>query len=344
MATSFDQKKPLSLSIQLCLLVLGCLMLIAPTGTSGRASAQTQDGNPTSVPEKQSKTALSSSLSARDEFLKLKSELVVLSISVTDSIGRLAPGLKQEEFQIQEDDVPQSIRFFSTEDIPITVGIILDISGSMRSKVMRAREAVRQFVQWSNPQDEFFAIAFNRNVVLLADFTDGEVLLSYIPFLQAKGRTAMYDAVYEGVLKLKQAHYGKRVLLVISDGQDNSSRHGFRALKRLMQESDVQIYTIGTPDPTQYDDYFERMGISILQQISKLAGGRHFTVMGASALEPVCASIARELRQQYTIGYMSSNTSRDGKWRELKVRVQKGKGQKFRVNYKRGYYALLEQP
>jgi Ca-activated chloride channel family protein len=257
-----------------------------------------------------------------DPLLKLKSELVVLPVSVTDPWGRFVPGMKREQFEVYEENIPQDIRFFSTDDAPISIGVILDVSGSMKSKIARAREAVRRFTEWSNPQDEFFAIAFNNRVNLMADYTDGEVLSSYLLFLEAKGRTALYDAIYEGVSKLKQARFGKRVLLVVSDGQDNSSRYSYGSLSRLMKESDVQIYTIGTPDPTAYDDYFERLGISILQQISKLTGGRQFTVTEASILEPVCITIARELRQQYIIGYMSSNTTRDGQWRKVNVRVQ----------------------
>jgi Ca-activated chloride channel family protein len=305
--------------VRLWVFVLSLLLLMGPTFRSapGLASGQEESKAPGSkvvyhnVPPP--------SPQSQDLFLKLKSELVVLPISVTDSIGRFIPDLRREQFQVYEEDVPQSIRFFSTEDIPISIGIILDTSGSMKSKMARALEAVRRFIEWSNQQDEFFAITFNHRVTQLADFCDGEVLINYLPFLQAKGRTALYDAVYQGVAKLKGGRYGKRVLLVVSDGQDNSSRYGFRSLSRLMKESDVQIYTIGTPDPTRYDDYFERQGIAILQQISRQTGGRHFTVLGASALESVCIYIARELRQQYTIGYMSSNQAHDGEWRKIKV-------------------------
>jgi len=313
-------------------------------GRVGSAPAASGQAERHGGPSSQETTISLPPQSASDQFIKLKSELVVLSVSVTDALGRFISGLKQDHFAIYEDDVPQTVKFFTTEDIPISVGIILDVSGSMKSKISRAREAVRRFIEWSNPQDEFFAIAFNHEVTLLADFTDGEVLLTYLPFLRPKGRTALFDAVYEGVLKLKHARYGKRVLLVISDGQDNSSRYSYGSLSRLMKESDVQIYTIGTPDPTLYNTYFEQQGISILQQISKLTGGRHFTVMGASLLEPVCANIARELRQQYNLGYVSSNTSRDGKWRKIKIEVAKQGGNKLKVHAKRGYYAPQGQP
>lgn len=279
-----------------------------------------------------------------EQFIRLKSELVLLSISVTDQLGRFITGLKPDHFTVYEDNVPQQVKFFSTDDIPISVGLILDVSGSMKSKIARLREAVRRFIEWSNPQDEFFAIAFNKQVTLLADFTDGEVLLTYLPFLRAQGRTALFDAVYEGVLKLRHARRGKRVLLVISDGQDNSSRYSYGALSRLLKESDVQIYTIGTPDPTLYNTYFEQQGIAILQQLSKLTGGRHFTVMGASLLEAVCGMIARELRQQYNIGYVSTNTSRDGKWRRIKIEVAREGNKKFKVHARRGYYAPVGQP
>jgi len=299
---------------------------------------------PQSASGQVTRTTAATDQSLQEQFIRLKSELVLLSISVTDQLGRFVTGLRSDHFTVYEDDVPQQVKFFSTDDIPISVGLILDISGSMKSKIARLREAVRRFIEWSNPQDEFFAIAFNKQVMLLADFTDGEVLLTYLPFLRAQGRTALFDAVYEGVLKLRHARHGKRVLLIISDGQDNSSRYSYGALSRLLKESDVQIYTIGTPDPTLYNTYFEQQGIAILQQLSKLTGGRHFTVMGASLLEAVCATIARELRQQYNIGYISSNTSRDGKWRRIKIEVAREGGKKFKVHARRGYYAPVGQP
>lgn len=307
-------------STKLAMLVGGWWLSLLLVGASALSLAQ--EGSGVARPEP-SQTTSSLPQPFQDPFLKLKSELVVLPISVTDSLGRFVPGLRRDQFEIYEQDIPQTPRFFSTEDVPISVGLILDVSGSMKSKIARAREAFRRFIEFSNAQDEFFAIAFNHQVMHLAGFTDGEVLLSYLPFLQAKGRTALYDAVYEGVLKLKQGRYGKRVLLVISDGQDNSSRHGARSLSRLLKESDVQIYTVATPDPTQYNDYFERQGVSILQHISKLTGGRQFTVYSASTLEPVCIYIARELRQQYTIGYTSSNSLPDGKWRTIKVHARR---------------------
>lgn len=299
---------------------------------------------PQSAPGQVTRPATATDQSLQEQFIRLKSELVLLSISVTDQLGRFVTGLRPDHFTVYEDDVPQQVKFFSTDDIPISVGLILDVSGSMKSKIARLREAVRRFIEWSNPQDEFFAIAFNKQVMLLADFTDGEVLLTYLPFLRAQGRTALFDAVYEGVLKLRHARHGKRVLLVISDGQDNSSRYSYGALSRALKESDVQIYTIGTPDPTLYNTYFEQQGIAILQQLSKLTGGRHFTVMGASLLEAVCATIARELRQQYNIGYISTNTSRDGKWRRIKIEVAREGSKKFKVHARRGYYAPVGQP
>lgn len=305
------------------LIAAGCWSLaISPVFTNASFLLSARSGPPVRLIGSSSQTASSPSPPEQDPYLKLKSELVVLPLSVTDPLGRFVPGLRVDQFEVYEQEVPQKVRFFSTEDVPISVGIILDVSGSMRSKIARAREAFRRFIEFSNPQDEFFAIKFNHKVTPVADFSDGEVLLSYLPFLEAKGRTALYDAIYEGVLKLKKGRYGKRVLLVISDGQDNSSRHGFRALSQLMKESDVQIYTIATPDVIMYYDYFEQEGVSILQQISKLTGGREFTVIGASLLESVCTYIARELRQQYTIGYLSTNSIRDGKWRKIKVRAQ----------------------
>jgi Ca-activated chloride channel family protein len=317
-----DRKMLRSNVTRLGILVVSWVFLLMSTLGSAPGLGQGREGSGSGGPAADALAALSPARQTQDLFLKLKSELVVLPISVTDSWGRFIPGLKREQFDVYEQEVPQSIRFFSTEDTPISVGVILDISGSMKHKIARALEAVRRFVEFSNPQDEFFAITFNNRVSHLADFCDGEMLINYFLFLETKGRTAVYDAVYEGVVKLQKARYGKRVLLLVSDGQDNASRYGPRSVSQLLKESDVQIYSIGIPDPTRYDDYFERQGLAILQQLSRPTGGRHFTVSSASGLEPVCIYIARELRQQYTLGYLSSNPARDGQWRRVKVNAR----------------------
>jgi len=279
-----------------------------------------------------------------DQQIRLKTELVTLTVSVTDHMGKFITGLDRDKFEIYEDKVKQSVSFFASEDAPLSVGIILDVSGSMRNKIARAREAVRRFVEKSNPEDEFFAIAFNNRPELLAEYADGETLISYMPFMRAKGRTAMFDATYWGIEKVRQGRYKRRALLVISDGQDNSSRYTYGELRKLLKEAGIQVYTIGLPDPTGYHDMFEEAGLSILRQISSLTGGRSFTVMSASFLESLCGQIATELRQQYSIGYVSTNAARDGQWRKIKVEVNGvEKGPKLKVHAKAGYFAPLGQ-
>jgi Ca-activated chloride channel family protein len=181
--------------------------------------------------------------------LKTDVKLVLVPVSVTDPMQRLVTGLRADNFQLFEGKKPQEIRHFSSEDVPVSIGIILDASGSMRDKMGRVREAVTQFCGAANPQDEFFMIVFSEQPRLLTDFTSSpEDLEKDLLFTQPKGRTALLDAIYMGLHKMKQARYGKRALLIISDGGDNHSLYGERDVKAAAKESDVMIYAIGTFD------------------------------------------------------------------------------------------------
>jgi len=275
--------------------------------------------------------------------LKTDVKLVLVPVSVTDPMQRLVTGLRADNFQLFEGKKPQEIRHFSSEDVPVSIGIILDASGSMRDKMGRVREAVNQFCEAANPQDEFFMIVFSEQPRLLTDFTSSpEDLEKDLLFTQPKGRTALLDAIYMGLHKMKQAKYGKRALLIISDGGDNHSLYGEREVKAAAKESDVMIYAIGT-----FDRYVstqeERRGPALLAEIAEPTGGRAFTLENVIELPAVASHIGRELRTQYVLGYRPEEMPKDGKWHKIQVKLRLPRKLSFlRARAKTGYYAPAE--
>lgn len=279
-------------------------------------------------------------LQARGKVIKVDVDLVLVNVTVTDPMNRLVTGLEKENFQVSEANVPQEIRHFSSEDAPISLGVIFDVSGSMKNKVERARDAVVEFFKTANPQDEFFLVTFSDRPELLSDFTNSiEDIQGRLVYALPKGRTALLDAIYLGVNKMKDAKHNKKALLVISDGADNRSRYTDNELKAMVKEADVQIYSIGIFDNNRSDPD-EVRGPYLLSEISDLTGGRLFTVNDVNDLADTAVKIGVELRNQYVIGYRPSNRNRDGRWRKLKVKLNAPKGLPFlRVFARQGYYA-----
>ena len=272
--------------------------------------------------------------------IKTDVKLVLVPVSVTDSMERLVTGLNVDNFQLYEGKKPQEIRHFSSEDVPVSIGIILDTSGSMGDKMNRVREAVNQFCKEANPQDEFFMIEFSDQPHLVTDFTSApEDLERELLFTRSKGRTALLDAIYMGLHKIKEAKYGKKALLIISDGGDNHSRYGEREIKAAAKESDVMIYAIGTFDrfvPTLE----ELRGPTLLSELAEPTGGRAYTLENALPLPAVARHIGRELRTQYVLGYRPEEIPKDGKWHKIQVKLRLPKKLPLlRAHAKAGYYA-----
>jgi len=275
--------------------------------------------------------------------IKRDVNLVLVPVSVTDPLQRLVTGLGRENFQVFEGKKAQEIRHFSTEDTPVSVGIVLDSSGSMKDKMERVREAVRQFCETANPQDEFFMITFADKPRLASDFTSvPEEIEKELLFTQPRGRTALLDAVYMALDKMHQAKYGKKALLIISDGGDNHSRYGEHEVKAAVKESDVMIYAVGTFDrfvPTEE----ERLGPALLSSITEPTGGRTFTLQTPNDLPAVAHRIGTELRTQYVIGYRPQDAPHDGKWHKISVKLRlPRKLSVLRAHSKTGYYAHEE--
>jgi Ca-activated chloride channel homolog len=275
--------------------------------------------------------------------IKVDVNLVLVSVSIVDPLNRQVTGLAKTNFEVFEGKERQEIRSFSSEDAPVSLGVIFDVSGSMTSKIERAREAVLEFFRAANPEDEFFVVAFDDRPQELTDFTQSvENVQGSLLFAVPKGRTALLDAIYSGVNKMQQARYQRRALLIISDGGDNASRYTENELKKLIKESDVQVYAIGI-----YDHYFpteeERLGPQLLSEITELTGGRAFSIDNPNDLADVASKIGIELRNQYVLGYQPSNPRHDGKWRKIHVKVVPPKGlPPLHVYAKTGYYASSE--
>jgi len=282
-------------------------------------------------------------LSAHVRPLKVDVDLVLVPVTITDPMNRLVTGLEKENFQLFEGSSSQEIRTFSSEDAPVSLGVIFDSSGSMSSKMDRAKDAVVEFFKTANPQDEFFMITFSDEPEQIADFTSSvDDIQNKLIFAVPKRRTALLDAIYMGISKMRQAKYAKKALLIISDGGDNHSRYTENEIKSLVKEADVMIYAIGI-----YDRYAsaaeERLGPQLLTEISELTGGRAFTIDNPNDLADVATKIGVELRNQYVLGYRPAKVVRDGKWRKIKVKLLPPKGlPPLRVYARTGYYAPAE--
>ena len=278
--------------------------------------------------------------SRRDARIRVDVNLVQVPLTVTDPMNRLVTGLERENFFLYDNNTGQTIKYFASEDAPLTIGIVFDLSGSMSSKFMRARKALQEFLRTSNPQDEFFVVGFNDRPSVIVDSTsDPDDVDARMVMLKPENRTALIDAVYLGIDHLRQAKYERKALLIISDGGDNRSRYTEGELRRVVRESDVQIYSIGI-----FDQYAptteEQQGPILLNDICDMTGGRMFRVSELGDLGDIASRISAELRNEYVIGYRPSEVKQDGNWRKLKIRLVPPPGlPNLTVHNRQGYYA-----
>jgi len=280
------------------------------------------------------------SLKINTKPLKVDVDLVLVSVTVTDPMNRLVTGLEKENFNLFEQNALQEIKHFSSEDEPISLGVIFDVSGSMSNKINKSRDAIVEFFKTANPQDEFFLITFADKPELLSDFTNSiEDIQGKLVYATPKGRTSLLDAIYMGMDKMHEARHPKKALLIISDGGDNRSRYTDSEIKSLVKEADVEIYAIGIYDGLNSTTE-EARGPYLLAEITEATGGRTFPINDVSELTDVATKIGVELRNQYVLGYRPKNTARDGKWRKVKVKLNAPKGlPPLNVHAKTGYYA-----
>ncbi len=278
--------------------------------------------------------------SNRGSSILVNADLVLVPMTVTDPQNRLVTGLERTNFQLFDNNTQQTIKSFATEDAPLSIGIIFDLSGSMQSKFVRARKALSEFLRTCNPQDEFFVVGFNDRPAVLVDYTsDVEDVEARMVMLKPENRTALIDAIYLGVNKLRVAKYTRKALLVVSDGGDNRSRYTEGELTRAVRESEVQIYSVGIFDayaPTVE----EQNGPQLLHALSDATGGRLFQVRDIQDLTDIAERISEELRNEYVIGYTPTDRRHNGVWRKVSVRLLPPPGlPELTVHNREGYYA-----
>jgi Ca-activated chloride channel family protein len=267
---------------------------------------------------------------------KVGVEMVYLKVSVTDPLNRQVTGLEKEHFRVYEDKVEQTIVHFSQQSAPISAGFIFDVSASMKdnNNIRKAKAAIARFFEAGNPEDEFFLVTFNHVSKLVQPFTDsGSTIVNEVTMQKPGGRTALYDAVYMGLDQIKQARNEKKALILITDGEDNSSRYSPAEVGEFAKESDVQIYGIGEQGKLGY-------GRWEIQRLVNLTGGRSYFPNTFNELDYYIDLVHAELRNQYVLGYSPTNKTHDGKWRRIRVKLEAPQGlPKLVVRTKEGYYA-----
>jgi Ca-activated chloride channel homolog len=272
--------------------------------------------------------------------LRVDVDLVLLPVTVSDPMNHAVTSLKKENFAIYEGNQQQEIRYFSTEDTPISVAILLDVSKSMSDKIDTERAALVEFFTNANPNDEYFAIAFSDRPRVLADSTQSlDQLQGQLLAAEPGGPTAMLDAVYLAISKLRSAHYERKAILILSDGGDNASRYKLREIKSLARESDVQIYAVGLFETFFFNTIEERLGRVWLGEITDVTGGRTITVDNRGKVPEAAATISREMRNQYVLGYRPTSTA-GTKWRKVKVRLTSPDERSLRAYYRQGYLSI----
>jgi Ca-activated chloride channel homolog len=280
-----------------------------------------------------------------EPLLRVDSALVLIPAHVSHAWGDPVTGLTAHRFHVFEDDVEQTIASFTSEDAPVSIGVLFDASGSMRNKMEKASEAAATFFRTANSGDEFFLVEFAGRVKVSVPLTsDANELYQRITHIKPSGQTPLFDAIHVALKQMKGAHNVRKALVILSDGGDNWSTHTFHQVREALVESDVQVYAMGIFDNGDGNPHRapeEVRGPMILEDLASQTGGRLFTVDDLEDLPRIAARISRELREQYVLGYYSKNSSRDGKYRRVKVTVN-GELPGVRVYYRAGYYAPKE--
>jgi VWFA-related protein len=274
-----------------------------------------------------------------DYTIQVNVGVVVLHATAQDQKNTLVSGLKKEDFQVYEDGMLQQIKYFSHEDLPVTVGLVIDNSGSMGPKRSDVVAAALAFARSSNPQDQIFVVNFNERVSF--GLPEGVLFTDQVAQLQgalsrivADGQTALYDAVAVAFDHLKKGNRDKRVLIVISDGGDNASKHNLRQVMTMAGRPDVIIYTIGIFDP-QDEDRNPR----VLQELAKDTGGEAFLPQSSKDMTAICERIAHDIRNQYTLAYVPTNRKQDGSYRAVRVKASAPDRGRLSVRTRTGYFA-----
>ena len=282
--------------------------------------------------------------SSSEQQIIVNTDLVTLNVSVIDADGFHVPGLTKRDFAVTDNKISQDITFFSDADLPLSIGIVFDVSGSMSGKkIEQAKEALLTFIQTSHPDDEYFLVGFNSQPQLLLERTrNGNSVIDKLSLVDPRGSTALYDASYLALDRVMQGIYPKRALLIISDGQDNNSRYTFSNLQRALKESGAILYAIGIEGSSI--GMLNVYGKLLLSELASVSGGKVFFPRNSNQMNESFEQIALELRHQYSIGYRPLSFALDGKWHRVKVKVTPpSELKRVWVRSREGYYAIRSQ-
>jgi Ca-activated chloride channel homolog len=272
--------------------------------------------------------------------IQIDVDMVLVNVGVTDTYGHPVSNLQKKNFRLFEDSVEQEILSFSNEDVPASIGLLFDNSGSMADKIDASQQALANFLQKSNPHDEFFLISFNNHAELNNRFTsDTGQLQRRLSSLKPNGRTALLDAIYSGVEQMKGSAHERHILLVLSDGGDNHSRHHVTEIRNLLKESDCQLYALGIFDARDMKrTNEEREGPGLLSELTEMTGGHLFEAANLSELVSLAGKIGTELRSQYVLGYKPADVRHDGSWHRIKVGLTPSHDPPLTARARTGYY------
>jgi len=270
--------------------------------------------------------------------------LVLIPVVVTDRLNRFVLGLQKQDFHLYEDGVEQTIAHFSSEDAPLSVGLVFDTSGSMGEKLRTSRQAANRFLTTMNAQDEIFLVEFSDRAELASGFTSQtDDIENKLEQAQPGGLTAMLDAAQMALDEMKKARNPRKAIVIISDGGDNNSRYTGRQIEALVRQADVQIYAMGVFEPDIVIPGLSKEEVSgprLLAELAEQTGGRAFSASDARDLPNVAVRIGIELRNQYVLAYSPKNAKRDGTYRRVEVKVTRPAAiPDLKIHWRLGYYA-----
>ncbi len=280
--------------------------------------------------------------SAPEVHLRVDASLVLVPVHATSERGTSVTDLLKENFRLYEDGVEQRVSYFSQQDSPVSVGLVFDSSGSMANKIRESADAAAAFFKTANTGDEFFLVEFGEKPKLMMPFTlDSDQIYRQIARTKAFGRTSLIDAIHLALVQMKNARNSRKAIVLLSDGGDNRSRLTREEIKSALLESEIQVYAMGLFDSLKHTPE-EKNGPQLLDELAVQSGGRLFTVDRIDDLDTVSATIGTALRNEYLLGYVPSNPSRDGKYRHVKVSIVSPQVPALNVSYRQGYYAPTE--
>jgi VWFA-related protein len=305
-----------------------------------------QLGGPTSITTNDTGLSTSPPVHRTDTTIRVHSDLVVIPVTVTDRSGRAVSGLEREHFAIFEDHALQEITHFAAEDSPISIGIVFDTSDSMAPKLRRAREAVNVLLNTANLNDEFFLVKFSTEARIVVPRTSQfEQIRSGVATLEVNGSTALLDAIRLGIAEMKNARYSRKAIIIISDGEDNSSHWTVSELHTAVREQEIVIYAIGITDSVanSASTSSQLTGAALLKEISSQTGGRLFEVKKLDQLSSIADKIGGWLRNQYVLGYVPTHSEKNGVYRKVLLKVSRPEGYpRLHAVWRQGYYAPKE--